>query len=61
VRGEDDYNIKLGQSRAEAIIAYFTKYFNISSSQFIIESKGEREPISKENDLNRRVDFVVTQ
>ena len=42
-------------------ILYFTKYFNISSSQFIIESKGEREPISKENDLNRRVDFVVTQ
>lgn len=61
IRGGDTYNVKLGQDRAEAIMQYFAKNFNIPTSQFVIESKGKSEPISKSNELNRRVDFIITK
>ena len=61
--GTDDYNLKLGGRRAEAIKSYFGGK-GIPASRSIAESRGEREPVddNKTNEgraKNRRAEISI--
>ncbi len=60
IRGNENENLKLGQRRAENVKAHLVKQYGIDASRFVIESKGEKEPMATSlNPMNRRVDFAV--
>jgi OmpA-OmpF porin, OOP family len=60
--GSANYNKKLGEKRAKAVVDHLVKYYGISESRFTVESKGEDELLTKGiNNVNRRVDFTVKQ
>jgi outer membrane protein OmpA-like peptidoglycan-associated protein len=63
--GNDNYNLKLSQSRAESVRNYLIKK-GISSDRMVAKGYGENVPIAdnrtKEGrDQNRRVEFVITE
>jgi outer membrane protein OmpA-like peptidoglycan-associated protein len=63
--GNDAYNLKLSQSRAESVKAYIAKK-GIASDRMVPKGYGENVPIAdnrtKEGrDQNRRVEFVITE
>lgn len=64
--GSDDYNMKLGQQRAEAVRLYLSGAHGIALHRMSVISYGETAPVS-DNDtregraLNRRVSLVVLQ
>ena len=63
-RGTSEYNIALGNERAESVIEYLTN-FGLSGDRFTSVSYGEEQPAMQgSNDeawsLNRRVEFVIT-
>jgi outer membrane protein OmpA-like peptidoglycan-associated protein len=63
--GDDNYNLKLSQSRAESVRNYLIKK-GISSDRMAAKGYGENVPIAdnrtKEGrDQNRRVEFVITE
>ncbi len=63
--GDDNYNLKLSQSRAESVRAYMIKR-GVSSDRMVPKGYGENVPIAdnrtKEGrDQNRRVEFVITE
>lgn len=61
--GEEDYNLKLSQRRAEAIVKLLTERYNVKPQMLEPVGKGEMEPVAS-NDTdegkqkNRRVVFV---
>jgi outer membrane protein OmpA-like peptidoglycan-associated protein len=62
--GDDNYNLKLSQKRAESVRAYLVKR-GIDGSRMVPKGYGENVPIAdnrtKEGrDQNRRVEFVIT-
>lgn len=59
--GPEEYNVKLGQRRAEEVAKQLTQVYGIDSSRIIAsESKGESELLANgRNDVNRRVDVIV--
>ncbi len=63
-RGTSEYNIALGNERAQAVIR-FIRGFGLDESRFSAVSYGEARPVETGSDerawaLNRRVEFVVT-
>jgi len=61
-RANEEYNIKLGKRRAQAVKDHLVKRYGIDPSRITITTKGKKEPITdKDHAMNRRVDFRVTQ
>lgn len=63
-RGSNEYNLALGQRRAEAVRRYLLSY-GIDPSRFTTISYGEERPLVNAHDenawaQNRRAEFVVT-
>lgn len=63
-RGTSEYNIALGNDRAEAVIQFLTG-FGLSADRFESVSFGEERPLARGDTesswaRNRRVEFVVT-
>ncbi len=62
--GSDEYNSRLGERRAIAVVEYFTRS-GIPSGQLVVHTYGESNPIA-DNDsetgraMNRRVEIVAT-
>ncbi len=62
-RGTEEYNLALGQRRAEAVKSFLTD-LGINASRFSVISYGEEKPFSAGHDesawsQNRRVHFVL--
>lgn len=63
-RGSTEYNIALGNRRAEAVRAFFTS-FGLDEGRFQIRSYGEERPLNDASNeaawsRNRRAEFVLT-
>ena len=64
-RGDDSYNVRLGQRRADAVLEFFTGA-GLSAGRFTVASRGEEAPLDpaptpiRSRSRNRRVDFNVT-
>lgn len=64
-RGDDSYNVRLGQRRAEAVLEFFTGA-GLGAGRFTVASRGEEMPLDppptpvRSPSRNRRVDFSVT-
>lgn len=63
-RGTSEYNIALGNERAEAVIQFLTN-FGLDAGRFTAVSYGEERPTASGSDeaswaRNRRVEFVIT-
>jgi peptidoglycan-associated lipoprotein len=63
-RGSTEYNLALGNRRADAVRQFLTG-FGLSESRFSIVSFGEERPLSQGHDesawaRNRRAQFVIT-
>ncbi len=57
--GSDVYNDYLSKKRAEEVFNTLINKYNVDKSRLSIDSKGKREPFSKEHfSVNRRVDFI---
>ncbi|MFZ9777546.1 MAG: OmpA family protein [Schleiferiaceae bacterium] len=57
--GSEKTNLKVAERRAKAVLRVLTTTFSLPESRFEVVSKGENDPISKKNQHNRRVEFVV--
>lgn len=68
-KGTEEYNIALGERRAQSVRDYFLAHYGLDPSRFGLDSRGEAEPIapnttpSGEDDpdgrsLNRRAEFT---
>lgn len=63
-RGSTEYNIALGNERAEAVRQFFVS-FGLDASRFAITSYGEERPLAQGSNesawaRNRRAEFVIT-
>lgn len=63
-RGSNEYNLALGQRRAESVREFFGSY-GIDAERFETRSYGEERPLVDESNeeawsQNRRVEFVIT-
>jgi peptidoglycan-associated lipoprotein len=63
-RGSNEYNLALGQRRAEAVRRYLMSY-GLEAGRFATISYGEERPLDRGTNeeawaLNRRADFTVT-
>ncbi len=63
-RGTSEYNIALGDERADAVIRFFSG-FGLGANRFSSVSYGEERPLAQGSDetawaRNRRVEFVIT-
>lgn len=63
-RGSDEYNLALGQRRAESVKRYLTSY-GLGGDRFTTISYGEERPVNPASNesawaQNRRSEFVVT-
>lgn len=57
--GSDDYNDFLSKKRAEQVFNTLINKYGIDKSRLSLDSKGKRDPFSKEHfSVNRRVDFI---
>lgn len=55
----EQYNEKLGMSRAEACRDHLIKVYGIDAARMTVETKGEVDPLAKNiKAMNRRVDFI---
>lgn len=59
--GSEKTNLKVGERRAKAVLRVLTMTYSLPESRFDVVSKGENDPISKKNQHNRRVEFVVIE
>lgn len=65
IRGTDEYNLRLSKKRAESVINYLVKNFEISAGRLMFVGYGERVPICSTDTseachaLNRRVEIAV--
>ncbi len=57
-KGSDEYNYELSKRRAEAVKAFLME-LGVPSGNIIVLFKGESEPVSKNDALNRRVEVVL--
>ena len=63
-RGSTEYNLALGQRRAQAVKDYYVNY-GLAASRFEVVSLGEERPlVSQSNEAawaqNRRAEFTIT-
>lgn len=56
--GTEDYNLNLSLKRAKQVRDYLVNK-GMKSYQILIFAKGEKEPISEDYNLNRRVELIV--
>ena len=61
--GSAEYNKKLSQKRAQAIVDHLVKNNGVDASRLSVVGKGSDEPIStkRNSEQNRRVDFMLTR
>ena len=60
-RGSDEYNVELGERRAEAVKQYLIDNYNLDPAIFTIVSKGRKEMMSPRFNINRRVDIIIAE
>lgn len=60
-RGSDEYNIALGNRRAEAVKNYLVENYKLDPAIFSIVSKGRAEILSPRYNINRRVDVIIAE
>lgn len=60
-RGSDEYNLELGQRRADAVKQYLVENYNIDASRIQTVSKGKSEIESPRFNVNRRVDVLIIE
>ena len=64
-RGDEGYNVRLGQRRADAVVEFFSEN-GLGAGRFTVASRGEEAPLDPRPtpigtpSRNRRVDFSVT-
>ncbi len=63
-RGSNEYNLALGNRRAQSVVNFFTS-FGLDPSRFTTVSYGEERPLVNEHNeeawaKNRRAEFVIT-
>lgn len=58
-RGSDEYNMELGQRRADAVKNYLVENYGIDPSRIETLSKGKAEVDSPRFNINRRVDILI--
>jgi peptidoglycan-associated lipoprotein len=63
-RGSNEYNLALGNRRAQAVVDFFTN-FGLDGDRFSIVSYGEERPAAMGSNesawsQNRRAEFVIT-
>lgn len=64
-RGDDTYNVRLGQRRADAVLEFFAEN-GLSAGRFTVASRGEEDPLDprptpiRSFSRNRRVSFAMT-
>ena len=61
LRASVEYNIKLGQRRAEAVKKHLVKRYNINPARLSTSTLGKNDPITGNHPINRRVDFSVVE
>lgn len=64
--GDDGYNQKLSERRADLVRNYFVDEFKIGSERLSIEGQGEKHPItsnatSEGRDSNRRIEVIILE
>lgn len=64
--GSDDYNLKLSQARAQAVLNHLVEKGNIKPERLIAQGFGEQQPIADNatdvgKEANRRVEFIITK
>lgn len=57
--GKDNYNLDLGMRRAESIKKFLIENYGIPSAALEPISKGEKDLVSPNDEINRRVDFLL--
>ena len=60
--GDPDYNKKLGEKRANAVVKFLTDAYGIDESRMTVKTEGADKPLSTSKKYyknNRRVDFVI--
>ncbi len=61
-KGDDAYNLKLSEERAQSVKDYLVKQRRIDVNRLSIKGHGKRNPISiNQNELNRRVEFEIIE
>ena len=60
-RGSDEYNVALGNRRAEAVRNYLVENYKLDPAIFSILSKGRAEILSPRYNINRRVDVIIAE
>jgi outer membrane protein OmpA-like peptidoglycan-associated protein len=63
-QGSDEYNMRLSDGRAGAVVAYLVQNFGIDAGRLVAKGYGETMPIADNStadgrSLNRRVEFVI--
>jgi peptidoglycan-associated lipoprotein len=59
-RGPENYNMKLGQRRAEEVKKQLVQVYGVDESRITTESKGEQAVFAEGRyDVNRRVDVIL--
>lgn len=61
--GSAEYNKKLSEKRAQAVVDYLVKNNGVDKSRLSVVAKGAEEPIStkRNSEQNRRVDFMLSK
>lgn len=69
-KGSDEYNLALSKRRAASVESYLTDQLGLDGSNFVVEGKGESEPVAPNakpdgsddpdgRQKNRRVEFLL--
>jgi len=56
--GAEDYNVALSEKRAKAVESYLQQ-LNVKSGRITTKGYGESQPISENDELNRRVEVAI--
>ncbi len=64
--GSDEYNLKLSQARAEAVLNHLVDKGSIAAERLLAQGFGEEQPIADNatdagREANRRVEFIITR
>ena len=59
-KGSQDFNMNLSKERAKAVLDFLIKT-GIEENRLSFKGFGEEEPISENDDENRRVEFVIVE
>lgn len=57
-KGTEEYNMQLSKQRSKSVAAYLEQ-LNVKSSRLTMQGYGELQPISENDDQNRRVEVAI--